>query len=91
MRSAVFAHYDRDNHIEPYVVHYLRELKKITDSIVFVSDSNLNNSELKKLDGIADKTIAERHGEYDFGSYKRGYLYLKNNEAFTLAMQAIHR
>lgn len=80
MRLAVFAHYDKDNYIEQYVIYYLKELKKVADKIVFVSDSNLKNSELKKLDGVVDKTIAERHGEYDFGSYKRGYLYLKNND-----------
>jgi len=72
-RLAVFAHYDRDNVIDDYVMYYLEELKKVASDIVFVSDCDLPDAELKKLDGIVKKSIAMRHGEYDFGSYKRGY------------------
>ncbi len=35
------------------------------------------NLELSKLKGIVDVSFAERHGEYDFGSYKKGFFYLK--------------
>lgn len=79
-RIAVFAHYDKDSRIEDYVVHYLRELKKIANVVVFISDCDLPNEELKKISGVADKSIAKKHGEYDFGSYKRGYQYLKESE-----------
>lgn len=82
-RAAIFAHYDSDNVIEEYVIHYLKELKKEIDYIVFVSDCNLSEKELNKLSGIADYTIAKRHGEYDFGSYKRGYIYLKGEGALS--------
>lgn len=76
-RIAVFAHYDKDSCIEDYVVYYLKELKKIANIIIFVSDCDLTDEELQKISGIADRSIAKKHGEYDFGSYKRGYQYLK--------------
>lgn len=78
-RVAVFAHYDKDNIIDDYVIYYLKALKEIFDKIVFVSCQEISSDEILKLDGIADYTICENHNEYDFGSYKRGYFYLLKN------------
>lgn len=75
-RAAVFAHYDKDNIVDDYVIYYLRALKEIADELVFVSCNELSENEKSKLDGIADFVIAEKHDEYDFGSYKRGFVYL---------------
>lgn len=77
-RAAVFAHYDKDNIVDDYVIYYLKALKEVAHEIIFVSCNNLSDTEKSKLDEIADYIIAEKHDEYDFGSYKRGYLYLKN-------------
>lgn len=71
-RYAIFAHYDSDNKIEDYVFYYLKELKTVCDYIIFVSDSNLPQNQTVKLDELVDEKIIGRHGEYDFGSYKRG-------------------
>ncbi|MBC8718762.1 glycosyltransferase [Ochrobactrum sp. Marseille-Q0166] len=71
-RVAVFASYSKDGAIHPYVIHYLRELRKHCDWIIFVSDNYFSDDELKKLHWIVDDFICDRHGEYDFGSYKRG-------------------
>lgn len=77
-RAVVFAHYDKDNIIDDYVIYYLKALKESAHEIIFVSCKSLSDTEKAKLDGIADFIIAETHDEYDFGSYKRGYLYLKD-------------
>jgi rhamnosyltransferase len=74
-RAVVFAHYDKQNIIDDYVVYYLKALKEISDEIIFVSCCE--SLDTGKIDDIVSKTIAEKHDEYDFGSYKRGYLYLK--------------
>lgn len=75
---AVFAHFDKDNIIDDYVVEYLKELKKISDKIVFVSDCNIAESEYLKINDLCYKIIAKRHQEYDFGSYKIGISELSN-------------
>jgi lipopolysaccharide biosynthesis protein len=75
---SVFAHFDKDNLVDDYVLEYLAELKKISPKIIFVSDCNLRESETKKLSNLCETIIAKRHGEYDFGSYKRGIEFLKN-------------
>ena len=76
-RITVFAHYDKDNIIDDYVINYLKGLKEVSESLIFVSDGELSDFEKSKLYGLADFVIAEKHGEYDFGSYKRGVLKVK--------------
>ena len=78
-RLCIFAHYDKDNIIDPYVVYYIKSLSKICD-IIFVSDCNLAQDELCKLNGLVIKSIAKHHGEYDFGSYKRGYIFAEKEK-----------
>lgn len=78
-RLCIFAHWDRDNIIDDYVIYYLKALKEVCETIIFVSDCNLKASETDKLDNIADFVMAQKHGEYDFGSYKRGFLLAKEN------------
>lgn len=75
---AIFAGYDKDSIVDDYVVFYIKELKKIAD-IIYVSDCNMLYSELKKIDNYCIHIVNGRHEEYDFGSYKRGYLYAKDN------------
>ncbi len=90
-RVAVFAHYDTHNTIQDYVVYYIQELQKVAEKIVFVSDCDLSNEELLKIAPYVIHSIANHHGEYDFGSYKRGYQWanqnglLENAEEFILA------
>ena len=76
-RAVVFAHYDINNKIQDYVVYYLKELKKIAKTLIFVSDCFLPEEELNKIKLLADVVIAKPHQEYDFGSYKRGFEYLE--------------
>ncbi len=78
-RLVIFAGYDKDNIVDDYVVYYIKELKKIAD-IIYVSDCNMLDSELEKISGYCIHIINGRHEEYDFGSYKRGYLYAKEND-----------
>lgn len=78
-RLVVFAHWDKDNLIDEYVIYYLKGLKKIAEKIIFVSDCDISKEELLKIEGIVDASLAQRHCEYDFGSYKRGFLYALGN------------
>lgn len=75
-RAVIFAHYDKDKIVDDYVIYYLKALKEISDEIIFVSCNEIHDK--SRLEGLVSKIIDERHDEYDFGSYKRGYLYLKD-------------
>src|SRR5574344_839427 len=72
-RLAIFAHFDKKNIIDDYVLFYVNQLKKYCDKVLFYSLSDLDENELQKLDDV----ILVKHNEYDFGSYKRGFFFAK--------------
>lgn len=75
-RICIFAHWDKDNFVDDYVIYYLKSLKKVCEKIIFVSDCNeLKNKD--ELNNLVDFSIIENHSEYDFGSYKRGFFLAK--------------
>lgn len=75
-RVVIFSHFDKHNIIDPYVISYLEELKKYSE-IIFVSDGDLKQEEIYKINNLCFDTICYKHSEYDFGSYKRGFELLK--------------
>lgn len=78
-RLTVFSYYDAKEIIQDYVIYFLEQLRNFSD-IIFVSDNNIKESELIKIEKLVIHSIVGKHDEYDFGSYKRGYQYaLKNN------------
>lgn len=74
-RVAVFASYSADEKITDNVVYYVKHLGMAVDDVIFVSDNALPDKEINKLKPYITHHICERHEEYDFGSYKRGFLY----------------
>lgn len=74
-RIAIFAFFNKDLIIYDYVVHYLQELNKICDCIIFISDCYLPITEINKIAKFINFCKCQRHEEYDFGSYKQGFLY----------------
>jgi len=69
-RVCLFAAYDAHGVVDDYVVEYLRELARFAD-VYYLADTEMAPSELAKLDGITKGAWAQRHGEYDFGSFAR--------------------
>ncbi len=79
-RYAVFAGYNKDGIIEPYIITYLKGLEEVTDGIIYIADSSLKEGELEKLKDInIIYTQHQKHHKYDFGSYAIGYNWLKDN------------
>ena len=78
-RYCVFASYSKENKIGDDILFYLKELNKITNGVVFIMDNPIDEIEAKKLEGLTIYHKCEKHNEYDFGSYKRGFFYLKEN------------
>jgi len=69
-RVCLFAAYDVDGLVDETVIILIKELSKYCD-VYFLSDSNVPKDELKKLKPYTKGAWGYRHGEYDFGSYKR--------------------
>jgi lipopolysaccharide biosynthesis protein len=73
-RLFIFAGYDSDGVIDSALLHYISALSGVGD-VVFCMDNAAPESELARVREIPNVlyAAAQRHAEYDFGSYKRGY------------------
>lgn len=69
-RLILFAHFDRDNRIQPYVQVHLQALKALGGRIHFISNSALAESELAKLAGLVDDIRLRDNQGLDFGMWK---------------------
>lgn len=78
-RLAIFAFYNGKGLINDYVVTYLKYLKELSDSIIFVADNEPNVKELSKIYPLVSHIESYHHVEYDFGSYKIGFRYAKEH------------
>lgn len=69
-RAILFAHYDRDGIIDPYVVAAAREYRKFADALVLISVSAKTLP--PDLSGTVDIFIPRENLGYDFGSWRAG-------------------
>ena len=79
-RAVIFAHFDKDDIIDDYVVYYIRCLRDICIRLIFISTARLPESEVSKVEGICDKVIVRENIGYDFMSYKTGLEQLKTGD-----------
>lgn len=77
-RLFLFAGYNAAGIVDDALVYYVKSLSKFGD-VVLVMDSDCPDSELKKVQKFTAYVSAVRHGEYDFGSYKRAYIWATEN------------
>lgn len=77
-RLFLFAAYDAKGAITPALVHHIESLSKFGD-IIFIMDSDTMPNEINKICKHTLYANGQRHGEYDFGSYKRAYQWAKAN------------
>ena len=71
-RTAVVASYFGGGVLSEPLLYLLRGLREVVDNIVYVADCPVLPDEVGKLDGLVAVARFERHGQYDFGSYRRG-------------------
>lgn len=79
-RLFFFASYDANHILSSELLYYLNTLSLLGD-IVFFMDNPVSKEEYEKLNNIENLLFAccERHGEYDFGSYKRAFMWADSN------------
>jgi len=65
-RVALFAHYDGQGEVKPYIVELLRRLQPHCAEILFVSTAGLSEAELAKVQPFCSRSIAQPNLGYDF-------------------------
>lgn len=77
-RLFLLAGYDKDGIIDNALIYYIHVLSQYGD-VIFCMDNKFDKRQIKKLRMRPLHVFITRHKEYDFGSYKRGYLYARDN------------
>ncbi|MCQ2562782.1 MAG: glycosyl transferase family 1, partial [Alphaproteobacteria bacterium] len=80
-RLFIFAGYSNTGTVSDSLLYYIKSLSKLGDIVLYM-DSDISKKELSKISKYCLFVSAKRHGEYDFGSYKRGYLYAAKHGLF---------
>lgn len=78
-RLFLIAGYDAQNIADESLLYLVQSMEKCGDVILFI-DSDCDKNQLSKFGSFCIYAAATRHGEYDFGSYKRAYQYAKDND-----------
>lgn len=80
-RLFLFAGYDAHANVSDALLFYLRELSRVGD-IILTTDCDLTPDGIEKLGAISGIRHVQfgHHGEYDFGSYKRGFMWCENRD-----------
>ena len=87
--TAIFAAYSEDGTVSDYVISYLKALKKIAPNIIYITDNPIRRWDIDKISPYIIRLEARRHGEYDWGSYKRGYNWLDNKNLLSKTKKLI--
>jgi hypothetical protein len=79
-RLFLFSSFDKEDRISEPLLYYLQALAQHGD-IIFVADNRLSAADSAKIAPYVLYAEADgRHGEHDWGSYKRGYLWAKDRD-----------
>ena len=68
-RLGLYAHYDREGLVRPYVLHVLQGLREVCSETHFVSTAMLPAKERSKLEGLCAKVILRENQGFDFGMW----------------------
>lgn len=68
----IFSHYDKDAQVDDYVLFYLKSLFDYGCDIKFVTTSDIDENEQKKLLPYCEQIVIRENIGIDFGSYKCG-------------------
>lgn len=69
-RLVLFAHYDGQNRVKPYVLHLLEQLGEACSEIHFVSTSELSASELRKVEACCTRAETKENQGFDFSMWQ---------------------
>ena len=69
----LFAHFDRNNRVAPYVTRYVKAIAAIGFKVVFISTNALDEAELAPLREVCSDIILRENVGHDFGSWAAGF------------------
>ena len=57
----IFAHFNKNNSLEEYVIDYLKTIKELVDEVIFISTSELDKNKIILLNKIFLKIFIQEN------------------------------
>jgi lipopolysaccharide biosynthesis protein len=73
-RLCVFAHFSEDQRVKAHILNHLRELRKSSSRLVFVSTSPMNQPSQSAVAAICDDSFVIPNVGYDFWMWKQAFV-----------------
>lgn len=73
-RISIFVHWDQDKLIDPYIIAYIKELRTISQEVIFVSNCALGEAEQQKVKSLVSTLIIRENSGLDFAGWKQAIL-----------------
>jgi len=71
-RLCIFSFYDPNGTVDDYVVHFLKELSRFTEKILFISNGELDGDARARLAGVVSEIVVRPNTGFDVLAYKEG-------------------
>lgn len=71
-RILFYVHFNRYDKLDEYVVYQLKQLRKLFDQIVFITNSKISQTDKNRLSGLYDKFIERKNVGFDFAAWRDG-------------------
>jgi rhamnosyltransferase len=71
-RLCIFSFYDPQGTVDDYVVHFLKELGRFTESIIFYANGELHPESRRSIEGIVSEVVIRPNSGFDVLAYKEG-------------------
>lgn len=79
-RIAIYAHYDGQGVVKPYVTYYLERLARVCDRVDFVSTAALGEAEIDKVRPFCEKVWLRDNVGFDFGMWQHALRHIDLTE-----------
>lgn len=71
-RVLFYAHYNKFDRVEDYVLYQLQKMRPIFGKIVFISNTPVSTDDQARLNALCDKLIQRQNVGYDFAAWRDG-------------------
>ncbi|MDV2449659.1 rhamnan synthesis F family protein [Xanthomonas hortorum] len=89
-RLCIFSFYDPQGLVDDYVIHFLKELSRFTETIIVYSNGELLEDSARRLRDIVDELIVRPNIGFDVLAYKEGLRKTNNGKGYEEALLVNH-
>ena len=79
-RLALFVFFEKNGQLRDYVKFYLKELLKVSSSVIVIANGKLTPESRRKIEGLGCEVQVRENKGLDFAAWK--YIILKKGWAF---------